>query len=151
MTSDPLGWIDPFVEAGADIVIFSLDSTSEPNEVLRTIRARGKKAGVSLLISEGVERLESCWDDLDVLTLCGTAMGIKGASMDVGIPEKVRKARSLILGRGLKTEIEVDGGIRRNSVPLIAAAGADYIVPGSLMFNENPQQLRQWLASLDCT
>ena len=48
----------------------------------------------------------------------------------------------------MKTEIEADGGIRRETVPLLKAAGADYIVPGSLMFKEDPPQMRQWLASL---
>jgi pentose-5-phosphate-3-epimerase len=42
----------------------------------------------------------------------------------------------------------MDGGIRRESVPLIHAAGADYIVPGSLMFKEDPAAMRRWLASL---
>ena len=48
----------------------------------------------------------------------------------------------------LKTEIETDGGIRRQTVPLIHAAGSDLIVPGSLMFGEDPKTMRQWLASL---
>ena len=41
-----------------------------------------------------------------------------------------------------------DGGIRRNSVPLMHAAGSDWIVPGSLMFGEDPVEMREWLASL---
>ena len=49
---------------------------------------------------------------------------------------------------GLAREVEADGGIRRNTVPLLAAAGADYIVPGSLMFKEDPAEMRRWLATL---
>ena len=92
--------------------------------------------------------MEPYWEELDVVTIVGTAMGIKGASMDPSIPEKVRRARQIISEHGLKTEIEVDGGIRRESVPLVHAAGADYIVPGSLMFKEDPATMRQWLKSL---
>lgn len=148
MVTDPLGWIDPFVEAGADIILFCFDSAEDPGEVLKAIKARGRKAGVSLLITESIDVLEPYWNDLDVLCLVGTAMGIKGASMDAGIPDKIRRAREIIQQRGLKTEIEADGGIRRETVPLLKAAGADYIVPGSLMFKEEPAQMRQWLASL---
>ena len=148
MVTDPLGWIDPFVEAGADIIIFCFDSVKNPGEVLKAIKARGKKAGVSLLITESIDVLEPHWNDLDVLCIVGTAMGIKGASMDAGIPSKIRRAREIIQQRGLKTEIEADGGIRRETVPLLKAAGADYIVPGSLMFKEDPPRMRQWLASL---
>ena len=148
MCTDPLSWIDPFVEAGADIIIFCLDSAKNPGEVLRAIKSHGKQAGVSLLITEGLELAEPHWIDLDVLCLVGTAMGIKGASMDSGVPAKIRAARRLIDQRGLKTVIEADGGIRRETVPLMAAAGVDYIVPGSLMFKENPPEMRQWLATL---
>lgn len=148
MVTDPLSWIDPFVEAGADIILFCFDAVKDPGAVLQAIKARGRKAGVSLLITESIDVLEPHWNDLDVLCIVGTAMGIKGASMDAGIPEKIRRAKAVIKQRGLATEVEADGGIRRETVPLLKAAGADYIVPGSLMFKEDPPQMRQWMASL---
>lgn len=148
MVTDPLEWIDPFVDAGADIILFCFDSVPDPGAVLRSIKARGRKAGVSLLITEPIDVLEPCWNDLDVLCIVGTAMGIKGASMDPGIPSKIRNARKRIQQDGLKTEIEADGGIRRETVPLLKEAGADYIVPGSLMFKEDPATMRAWLKSL---
>ena len=148
MTTNPLDWIDPFVEAGADAIIFCLDSTQDPAACLRAIKSQGKQAGVSLLINEGLALLERHWDNLDILTVVGTAMGIKGASMDPSVPGKIRQARETIRHRGLNAVIEADGGIRRETVPLLRAAGADYIVPGSLMFREDPKAMRQWLASL---
>ncbi len=149
MTTDPLDWIDPFGEAGADVLIFCHDAVPDPGEVLRAIRARGKQAGMSLLITEPVDVLEPHWSDLDVVTIVGTAMGIKGASMDPSVPGKIRAARKIIRERGLPTLVQADGGIRRETVPLLAAAGADYIVPGSLMFREDPPAMRAWLATLD--
>ena len=148
MVTDPMGWIEPFVEAGADGIIFCFDAARDPRSVLQSIKSAGKYAGVSLLINEPIEVLEPCWDLLDILTIVGTAMGIKGASMDPGVPEKIRQARRLIQERKLSTEIETDGGIRRQTVPLLHAAGSDFIVPGSLMFGEDPKSMRQWLASL---
>jgi ribulose-phosphate 3-epimerase len=148
MTARPLDWIDPFCEAGADGFIFCFDSTEDPAGVIRAIKARGKKAGVSLLLTEALDLLEPYWEELDLLTIVGTAMGIKGASMDPDVPSRIRRARDIIRERGLRTEIEADGGIRRETVPLIHAAGADYIVPGSLMFKEDPPAMRRWLASL---
>lgn len=148
MVTDPLGWIDPFIEAGADIIIFCFDAVKDPGAVLKAIRARGRKAGVSLLITEPIEVLAPHWNDLDVLCVVGTAMGIKGASMDPGVPGKIQQARRIITERGLATDIEADGGIRRETVPLLKAAGANFIVPGSLMFKEDSPQMRQWLASL---
>lgn len=148
MVTDPLAWIDPFVEAGADILLFCFDAAKKPGEVLEAIHAHDRKAGCSLLITEPLDVVEPYWNALDVLCIVGTAMGIKGASMDAGVPRKIKRAREMITQRGLKTEIEADGGIRRETVPLLAAAGADYIVPGSLMFKEDPPAMRQWLATL---
>jgi ribulose-phosphate 3-epimerase len=148
MTVDPLAWVDPFIDAGADLVIFCLDSAKEPARVIEAIKRRGKKAGVSLLITEGIDLVAPYWPDLDVLTVVGTAMGIKGASMDESVPAKIREAREIIAQNGYATEIEVDGGIRRNVVPTMSEAGADWIVPGSLMFGEDPPEMRRWLATL---
>jgi ribulose-phosphate 3-epimerase len=148
MTTDPAAWIDPFIEAGADGFIFCFDSTNDPGCLLLAIKSRGKYAGVSLLLDEPLELLEPYWRDLDILNIVGTEMGIKGASMDASVPGKIAQAREIIRRRGLRTEIEADGGIRRETVPLLAAAGADFIVPGSLMFKEDPPAMRRWLASL---
>lgn len=148
MVTDPLAWIDPFVEAGADTILFTLDAPDDPAKVLRAIRAKGKLAGVSLLITEPIDLLEPLWADLDIVTVVGTAMGIKGAGLDPAVPDKIREARRLIDDRGLNVEIQADGGIRRETVPLLAAAGADSIVPGSLMFKEDPAAMTAWLATL---
>ncbi len=148
MTTDPLAWLDPFIDAGVDGIIICHDSVSDPAAVLRAIRNRGKRAGMSLLITEPLDVVEPCWEDLDLLVLLGTAVGIKGASLDPGAPDKIAQARRIIRDRGYQTEIEADGGIRRETVPLLAAAGADWIVPGSLMFKEEPAAMRAWLRTL---
>ena len=148
MTTEPMDWIEPFAEAGADGIIFCFDAARDPGEVLRAIKDRGMQAGVSLLLDEPLDVLDPHWDRLDILTLVGTAMGIKGASMDPSVPDKIRRAREIIRRRSLRTEIEADGGIRRETVPLLHAAGADFIVPGSLMFREDPRAMREWLAGL---
>jgi len=148
MVTDPREWIESFAEAGADGFVFCLDSMQNPQAVLKATRAAGKSPGISLLIPEPLELVEPYLEQIDVLTIVGTAMGIKGASMDPSVPDKIRRARGLISQRGLKVEIEVDGGIRRESVPVIDAAGADWIVPGSLMFKEDPAEMRKWLKSL---
>ena len=148
MTTDPAAWIDPFADAGADAIIICFDSTDDPGAVLAAIKARGLQAGVSLLLEEEIDLLDPHWEQLDILTLLQTPAGIKGADMDERAPGRIRRARAEIEQRGLATVVEADGGIRRHTVPKIAAAGADFIVPGSLMFGEDPLAMRRWLAGL---
>ena len=148
MTNDPLIWVGPFSDAGADGFIVCLDSHEDLPRTLHAVKQRRKFVGVSIRIEEEVEQIEPYLKELDLVTILGTKVGIKGAAMDPRTPARVRQARRLIAGRGLSVEVEVDGGIRRQSVPLLHAAGADWIVPGSLMFGEDPLELRRWLASL---
>lgn len=148
MTTDPFEWLDPFIEAGADGIIFYVDSVQDPGKFIQTVKSYDKMVGISLRINEPLDLLEPYWNDLDIVTIIGTEVGIKGASMDPSVPGKILRTREIITNRGLTAEIEADGGIRRETVPLIYAAGADYIVPGSLMFGGDPKEMRQWLASL---
>ena len=148
MVTDPLGWVEPFIEAGADSYIFCFDSAKNPGEVIRAVKSMGKRVGVSLLLDEPLDLLKPYWEQLDILTIVGTAMGIKGRVDGCVRPSKNYAAREIISKRGLNIDIEADGGIRRETVPLLKAAGVDYIVPGSLMFKEEPAQMRKWLASL---
>jgi ribulose-phosphate 3-epimerase len=148
MTTDPFIWIDPFIDAGADIILCQFDTMADPPQLIDAVRAHGKKFGVALRLEDSVDVLEPYWSDLDLVTILGTTVGIKGATMDPRVPDRIRQARQSISERALQTEIQADGGIRRHTVPLIHAAGADSIVPGSLMFKEDPPEMRAWLASL---
>jgi ribulose-phosphate 3-epimerase len=148
MTTDPLAWIDPFVQAGADGVIFCFDSLADPAAAIKQVRDLGKLVAISLLVTEPVSLLDPYWSSIDQVTIVGTPMGTKGTRMEPEIFTKVREARAAIEKHRSRVEIQVDGGIRRHTVPPIHQAGADWIVPGSLMFAEDPQSMRQWLDKL---
>jgi ribulose-phosphate 3-epimerase len=148
MTTDPLAWVEPFVDAGADGVIFCFDSLKDPASAIKKVKDLGKAVAISLLVTEPVSLLEPYWTSIDQLTIVGTPMGTKGTSMEPSIFTKIRDARAAIEKSRARVEIQLDGGIRRNTVPQINEAGADWIVPGSLIFGEDPAVMRQWLASL---
>jgi len=148
MTTDPDFWLDPFIEAGSNLILFHLDSIKDPGRMIDGIHTKGNQAGIALTLEEDVAVLEPYWDRLDMVTLITTQVGIKGADMDPGIPDKIRQTRETITRKNLSTLVQVDGAIRRHTVPLYHAAGADWIVPGSLMFNEDPDEIQKWLKSL---
>jgi ribulose-phosphate 3-epimerase len=148
MTTEPLDWVEPFAAAGADGFILCFDSLRDPADAFTRVRKVGKMVGVSLSIPDPVGLLEPYWKLIDQVTILGTPMGIKGTNMDPGIPDKIRAARAAVRDHGAQVDIQADGGIRRQTVPLIHQAGADWIVPGSLMFGEDPVEVRNWLADL---
>jgi ribulose-phosphate 3-epimerase len=148
MTTDPGAWVEPFVEAGADGVIFCFDSMTDPAVAIKQVTDLHKFVGISLLVTEPVSLLRPYWNTIDQVTIVGTPMGTKGTSMEHSIFDKIRDARAEIEKYGAHVAIQVDGGIRRNTVPQIHQAGADWIVPGSLIFGEDPAAMRKWLESM---
>ncbi len=140
MVTDPLGWVDPLVEAGADVIIFDLNSTSDAGAVIRAIKARGKMAGLCLALRQSVHLLAPHWADLDIVTVAGTALGIKGASLDPAALETLRQARRIIAQNGCKTLLEADGGIRRETAPLLKAAGPITSCPARLCSRRTPRK-----------
>lgn len=145
---NPAQWLESFIDAGADIILFYQDTVEDPIPLIRAVKAFGKKVGVSLRVEDSVHLLEPYLDELDIVTIMGTYMGVKGVSMDPSIPAKIGQLREIVTRRGLGTEIEADGGIRYESIPLIHKAGADLIVPGSLIFNDEPARLQKFLSKL---
>jgi len=73
------------------------------------------------------------FDAVDRVLLLGTAIGVKGQDIDPAAPARVA---GLVAARRDDTAIIVDGGIRKHTVPGLAQAGADGVVPGSLVFAE---------------
>jgi ribulose-phosphate 3-epimerase len=143
-----MAWVEPFIEAGADGVIFCFDSLEEPNAAIKLVKDLGKFVGISLLVTEPVGLLRPYWNTIDQVTIVGTPMGTRGTSMEPAIFDKIQDARAEIEKNSAHVEIQLDGGIRRNTVPQIHQVGADWIVPGSLMFGEDPATMRAWLGSL---
>lgn len=150
ITEDPDRWVEPFVDAGGDVFIFYLNSGDDEDgfAVIDQILGHEKQVGISLRVADSLDLLEPYWGQIDIVTIMGTDSGNKGVGMDPSVPARIARCRQIVDERGLSVEIEADAGIRRHTVPLLKAAGADYIVPGSLMFDGDPAQMRQWLDAL---
>jgi ribulose-phosphate 3-epimerase len=87
------------------------------------------------------------------LLLLGTPIGVRGQHLDPATPGRVRELAVLRARAGGEATryppIAVDGGIRRHTVPVLAAAGADGIIPGSLVFGaSNPRGALAEIAAL---
>ena len=77
MATDPLAWVEPFAEAGVNGVIFCYDSLVNVGEAIDVVHQQGLFAGISLDLGQDVELLDPYWNELELVTLIGTAVGIK--------------------------------------------------------------------------
>jgi ribulose-phosphate 3-epimerase len=107
---------------------------------LARIRDHGCRASLGLELHEPVSQAVPCFGGIDRLLLMGTVIGVKGYEQDPGTAGRVAELVAARSG-GPAPEVVVDGGIRKHTVPGLAAAGADGVVPGSLVFGEpDPRQ-----------
>ncbi|RAS59420.1 ribulose-5-phosphate 3-epimerase [Lentzea atacamensis] len=137
---------EAFVRAGADLI--TLHSTADDlDEALDTARELGAATGLALTLDTPVEVLSDYADNTDAVLMVGTPLGTKGTGMDPAAPARIRAARALLAAAG-RAEIPViaDGGIRADTVPALAAAGAHAVVAGSLLLGaDDPATATAWL------
>jgi ribulose-phosphate 3-epimerase len=135
--SDPDFWAPRFIEAGADMVTVQSGASKDIAATLGSIRSAGAQPSLGLEVHEPVEHAEGFFDTVDRVLVMGTVIGIKGVGLDPATPGRVSalvNSRAGRRGDGGGPLIVVDGGIRPHTVKVLADAGADGVVPGSLVF-----------------
>jgi ribulose-phosphate 3-epimerase len=127
--------ITQFAEAGADLISIHAEN-GNAKAGLVAIKKLGLKAGLVLQLHTPVEAATKYLPDIDMLTLLGTRIGVKGQSLAEEATVRLREARRLVSGEAKNRRIIVaaDGGIRENTVPALRNAGAETVVMGSLAF-----------------
>lgn len=134
MIVDPERYVERFVEAGADLVTFHLEATSDPAACIDRIRRAGAKVGISIKPATGVEALHDLLAKVDLVLVMSVEPGFGGQSFIEGSLEKIAALRRMVDEQGLPTLIEVDGGISAANARAVYDAGADVLVAGSAVF-----------------
>lgn len=135
--TDPDGWARRFIEVGADMVTLQSGPSPDIRSSLHEIRRQGAKASLGLEIHEPPSHAVSLFDSTDRVLLMGTAIGIRGVGLDPSAASRIqelvgRRADAARTAEDLP--VFVDGGIRNHTVSELAEAGADGVIPGSLVF-----------------
>ena len=137
MIVEPEKYVARFAEAGADLVTFHLEATDDPAGCVAMIRQAGAKAGISIKPATPVEALRGVLPLVDLVLVMSVEPGFGGQAFIPESLDKIKELRTLLDERGLKTDIEVDGGIYCENVEAVLDAGANIIVSGSGVFKGN--------------
>ncbi len=137
MIVDPIRYVDKFCEAGADIVNVHYEACDDLQTVLDRIHSHGKKAGITIKPHTSIEVLLPYLDQAELFLIMSVEPGLGGQAFIPSSLDKIRRLRKLLDGRGLKADVEVDGGIYHNNVREVLEAGANVIVSGSAVFRGN--------------
>ncbi len=134
MISEPDRFIPEFAKAGADFISVQVETCVHLHRTVQLIRDSGARPGVVLNPATPVAHLEWVFQDVDYVLIMSVNPGFGGQAFIPASLEKIKQLRTLIAGKGLKTLIEVDGGVGPKTIAPVAAAGADAFVAGSAIF-----------------
>lgn len=140
MIQDPDRYIDEFADCGADIITVHYEACRDAAKTLEKIKAHGIKAGVTIKPGTPLEALEGVLDQADMILLMTVEPGFGGQAYIPESTEKIRRLRRMLDERGLDTDIEVDGGIKKDNLKMVLEAGANVIVAGSAIFKGDIEQ-----------
>ncbi len=131
-------YIDAFADAGADIITVHPEAGPHTHRTIQAIKARGKKAGVSLNPATPVEAVDYLLPDLDLVLVMTVNPGFGGQKFISSQLAKIRDLRSRIDTIGASIDLEVDGGINADTAAQAIDAGADVLVAGTASFQGGP-------------
>ncbi len=133
MMTNPDEFLDDFANAGSDIITVHAEVGYHLDRTLQKIKNLGKKAGVSLNPSTPLNILEYILDKIDLVLIMSVNPGFGGQKFIYEQIKKITQLKQMIENRPI--EIEVDGGITKDTAPLCISAGADVLVAGSAVFS----------------
>jgi ribulose-phosphate 3-epimerase len=143
MISPVDNFIKDFASAGADIITFHPEATTDVSKTISLIKNQNKKVGISLKPKSKIELIENFIDKIDLVLIMSVEPGFGGQKFMPEVLEKTKAVRDLIEKRNLKVDIEIDGGINFENCSKAKEAGANILVSGSTIFKENKGDLKK--------
>jgi ribulose-phosphate 3-epimerase len=137
MIEKPERYIEEFAKVGADIITVHYESTVHLHRTLRQIKDVGCKAGIVLNITTPIAVLEDILPECYMVLLMSINPGFGGQKFEDITYKRVKRLRRMIDDQGLKTRIEIDGGVTDKNIKKLVEAGADTFVAGSHVFKSD--------------
>ena len=137
MVEKPERYIEDFKKSGADILTVHCEATTHLHRTLSQIRQCGMKAGVTLNPATPIETLLPILDIVDLVLVMSVNPGFGGQSFISNSLYKLQKLQEYKKEYGYDYIVEVDGGVNEKTIKQVSNAGAELIVAGSAVFNEN--------------
>ena len=134
MIEEPGRYIDDLAEVGADLITVHAEACKHLDRTIEAIKEKGLLAGVALNPATPLSAIEWILPKVDMVLIMSVNPGFGGQKLIPYTVEKVRALKKMIDERGLKTDIEVDGGVNLENVTEVMDAGANIIVAGSAVF-----------------
>lgn len=139
MISDPLRYLDQFIDAGCDIISVHAEvCTSDTfTEVMKKLNKSGNKVGIALNPDTSIpDWLMQKLNTLDLLNVMSVQPGFSGQKFMPEVLQKMSKINEMVRDKGLDIIIEADGGVDASNAYELVKAGARLLVAGNAVFGD---------------
>ena len=143
MISPVDNFIKDFADAGADIITFHPEATTNVSKTIKLIKDQKKKVGISLKPKSEINLIKDYLSQIDLILIMSVEPGFGGQKFMPEVLEKTKTVRDLIKRQNLKVDVEIDGGINFENCSKAKNAGANILVSGSTVFKENNGDLKK--------
>ena len=138
MITEPVRYAETFCKAGADLLMFHVESDTPENisRALEITKAHGVKVGLTVKPATPASAVAPWLEQLDMILVMTVEPGFGGQSFMADQLPKIRELRAMIEAKNPACELEVDGGVAPDTAPLVIEAGANVLVAGSAVFGK---------------
>ena len=143
MISPVDNFVKEFADAGADIITFHPEATSDVSKTIKLIKDQSKKVGISLKPKSKIDLIENHLNQIDLVLIMSVEPGFGGQKFMPEVLDKTRTLRKIINEKNLNVDVEIDGGINFDNCSKAKDAGANILVSGSTVFKENKGDLKK--------
>jgi len=136
-------YINDYAEAGADIITIHPEATENLKDSIQHIRSLNKKVGVSLNPKTKINLITELLDKIDLVLVMSVNPGFGGQKFMPEVLDKIKSLKKIKDEKGLKFDIEIDGGINFDNNKLAIEAGANILVSGTTIFKNNNGNIKK--------
>lgn len=145
MISDPLQYVDQFIDSGASLIVFHIEAMADDEktrQLIQHIKERHVQVGISIKPNTDIACIANYLELLDVVLVMSVEPGFGGQSFMGSSLKKIADLKEMKIKHNYHYLIEVDGGINDMTAKQCREAGAEVLVAGSYVFNSDNYQER---------
>ena len=148
MSSPVHKYIEDYAKAGADLITIHPEATENLKDSINLIKKLNKKVGVSLNPDTNISVLEGHFSNIDLILIMSVFPGFGGQKFMPEVINKIKKLKKIKEEKKYSFDIEVDGGINFSNCKEVLSAGANILVSGTTIFNENNGDIKRNIEKL---
>ena len=141
-------YIKDYAEAGANIITIHPEATENLEMSIKHIKDLGKKVGVSLNPNTQIDVIKNFLSNINLVLIMSVHPGFGGQKFMPEVLDKIKKLKKIKDQKNLKFDIEVDGGINFDNNKLVIDAGANILVSGTTVFENNNGDIKKNIDTL---